>query len=394
MRVGIYLVPLLDHVTGRERGMQGLLEALARLDGANDYYLFVGPGNRRLFQRPESNFHTVVVRLPSLPSRRLWQLGHLYLARWAHRLDVIDLPESPMPGFFSRRAVATVDDITPVLFPSLLPFKGRLFYQKAFTFGVRRLRRITVPSQCTKNDLVTHLSADPGKVTVVSRGVDTRFQPNCCPESVKAVKRKYHLPDRFILYVGTLEPRKNLPRLIKSYRLLRQKGLRHGLVVAGGRGWLYDDVFEAAGRDGLGEHIVFAGHVNEEDLLALYQSADVFAYPSLYEGFGFPVLEAMACGIPVVCSDRGSLPEVAGDAALLVDPTDEPAMAAALDRALHDGDLRRHMVARGLERARQFTWARVARNLLSVYREVAAGGVSRDYEDRATDLRRYCRYGR
>jgi hypothetical protein len=105
MRVGIYLVPLLDHVTGRERVVQGLLDALARLDGANDYYLFVRPGNRRLFQRPEPNFHTVVVRLPSLPSRRLWQLGHLYLARWAHRLDVIDLPESPMPGFF-REMVA------------------------------------------------------------------------------------------------------------------------------------------------------------------------------------------------------------------------------------------------------------------------------------------------
>jgi hypothetical protein len=105
MRVGICLVPLLDHVTGRERGMQGLLDALARLDGANDYYLFVRPGNRGLFQRPQPNFHTVVVRLPSLPSRRLWQLGHLYLARWAHRLDVIDLPESPMPGFF-REMVA------------------------------------------------------------------------------------------------------------------------------------------------------------------------------------------------------------------------------------------------------------------------------------------------
>jgi glycosyltransferase involved in cell wall biosynthesis len=124
----------------------------------------------------------------------------------------------------------------------------------------------------------------------------------------------------------------------------------------------------------LGEHIIFTGHVDEDDLLALYQSADVFAYPSLYEGFGLPLLEAMACGVPVVCSNRASLPEVAGDAALLVDPTDEPAIAAALVRALHDDDLRREMVAKGLRRAREFTWDRAARNLLSVYREVAAGG--------------------
>jgi glycosyltransferase involved in cell wall biosynthesis len=373
MRVGIYIVPLLNHITGRERSMQGLLDALARLDGANDYYLFVRPGNRRLFQRSEPNFHTVVVRLPSLPSRRLWQLGHLYLARWAHRLDVIDLAESPMPGFFSKRATATIYDIAPVLFPSFFPLKGRLFYQKALAFGARHLSRIAVPSQCTKDDVVTHLSADPGKVTVVSRGVDPRFQPARDSEPMAAVKQRYRLPDRFILYVGTIEPRKNLPRLIGAYRRLREEGVRHGLVIAGGRGWLCDDVFEAAGRDGLGEHIVFTGHVDEDDLLALYQSADVFAYPSLYEGFGLPVLEAMACGVPVVCSDRGSLPEAAGDAALLVDPTDESAMAAALARALHDDDLRREMVDRGLRRAREFTWDRVARGFLSVYRDVAAG---------------------
>jgi len=119
-----------------------------------------------------------------------------------------------------------------------------------------------------------------------------------------AVKRRYHLPDRFILYVRTLEPRKNLARLIGAHRRLREEGVRHGLVIAGGRGWLCDDVFEAAGRDGLGEHVIFTGHLNEDELLALHQSADVFAYPSLYEGFGLPVLEAMACGVPVVCLDR------------------------------------------------------------------------------------------
>jgi glycosyltransferase involved in cell wall biosynthesis len=373
MRIGIYLVPLLDRVTGRERGMQGLLDALARLDRVNDYYLFVSPANRRLFERPEPNFHTVVVQLPSLPSRRMWQLGHLYLARWAHRLEVIDLPESPMPGFLSERAVAMVHDITPVLFPSLLPFKGRLFYQKALTLGLKRLGRITVPSQCTRDDLVRHLSADPARVTVVSRGVDPRFQPARHFEPLAAVKRRHHLPDRFILWVGTLEPRKNVARLIGAYRRLREEGVRHGLVIAGGRGWLCDDVFEAAGRDGLGEQVLFTGQVGEDDLLALYQSADVFAYPSLYEGFGLPVLEAMACGVPVVCSDRGSLPEAAGDAALLVDPTDESAMAAALARTLHDDDLRQEMVARGRHRAREFTWDRVARNFLTVYREVAAG---------------------
>ena len=373
MRVGIYLVPLLDRVTGRERVVQGILEALARLDGANDYFLFVSPGNRRLFERPEPNFRTVVVRLPSLPTRRLWQLGHLYLALWAQRLDVIDLSESPMPGFLSAKAVATVYDLAPVLFPSFFPSKGRLFYRAALTLGVRRLGRIMVSSQCIKNDLVTRLSVDPRRVKVVSWGVDPRFEPAQGPQRKAALKRRYGLRDGFILYVGTLEPRKNLVRLIGAYRRLREEGLRQELVIAGGRGWLCEDVFEAADHDGLREHVRFTGRVDEEELLALYQSADVFAYPSLYEGFGLPVLEAMACGVPVVCSDRSSLPEVAADAALLVDPSDESALAAALARALHDEGLRRQMIGRGLRRAQEFTWERVARDFLSVYREVAAG---------------------
>jgi glycosyltransferase involved in cell wall biosynthesis len=182
-----------------------------------------------------------------------------------------------------------------------------------------------------------------------------------------AVRQRYHLPDAMILFVGTIEPRKNLVRLVEAYACLRRQGITHTLVIAGRRGWREDAVFATVERLGLGDHVLFPGYIPEEDLPIVYSLADLFVFPSLYEGFGLPPLEAMASGVPVVCTATSSLPEVVGDAALTVEATDTKALAIAMERALTMPDLRRELIIRGRARAARFTWEDAAHRVLGIY---------------------------
>jgi glycosyltransferase involved in cell wall biosynthesis len=201
------------------------------------------------------------------------------------------------------------------------------------------------------------------------------------PDTLAAVRAKYHLPERFILFVGTIEPRKNLVTLLEAFAALRSGG-RHpglGLVIAGGKGWLYGEFFERLRTLGLEKTVILTGYVPEADLPALLNSAEVFAFPSSFEGFGLPPLEAMACGVPVVCSNATSLPEVVGEAGLLVPPDDAASWTEALGRLLDDAELRGELRARGLARARLYTWEAAAQKTLAVYEAVAGGGVARHF---------------
>jgi len=223
---------------------------------------------------------------------------------------------------------------------------------------------VLADSQATCTDLIAHFGAPPEKVQVLYSGVDARF----CPEKERGeqerLRDKYGIESPYVLSLGTLQPRKNYVRLIKAFANLPLANLR--LYIAGGRGWLYEDIFAEAQKHGDRVHVL--GFVDDADLPALYRGAALFAFPSLYEGFGIPPLEAMACGIPVVCSNASSLPEVAGDAALMVDPFDVDALAEAMARALEDTDLQQEMVAKGLAQAEQFTWEKAARQLLGLFK--------------------------
>ncbi len=202
-------------------------------------------------------------------------------------------------------------------------------------------------------------------------GVNPRFRPADQGE-IDAVRRKYELPDQFVLFVGTIEPRKNLVNLLEALAALKREGHGAKLVVAGRKGWLSAD-FDARLRSlGLESDVTFPGFVPDEDLPAVYSAATVFAFPSWYEGFGIPILEAMACGTPVVCSNTSSLPEVVGDAALMVAPDDVRALKEALGRVLSDPELRGRFTAHGIVRAAPFTWQRTAEQTAAVYRAVAA----------------------
>jgi glycosyltransferase involved in cell wall biosynthesis len=186
---------------------------------------------------------------------------------------------------------------------------------------------------------------------------------------LNSIKQKYHLPDRFILFVGTLEPRKNIIRLLEAYARIKDK-LPHKLVIAGTKGWLYQPIFEAVKRLSLRNNVIFLGYVDDGNLPALYNLADLFVYPSIYEGFGLPVLEAMACGIPVITSNVSSLPEVAGDAAVLVDPYNVKELAGAMKHVLTNASLRKQVINKGFQQAKNFSWKKCARETLKVYEEV------------------------
>lgn len=261
--------------------------------------------------------------------------------------------------------VLTVHDLIFHLFPEYHKPLNYWYLRWTVPLYVRRADALIAVSEATRQDLIRLYGVPPGKVRVIHEAAAPHFRP-APPEEVGRVRSRYGLPPRFLLTVGTIEPRKNLPCLFQA--LARLGGAaRPPLVVAGGKGWLYEETFRTVERLCLGDRVIFLGHVPEEDLPALYAAADLFVLPSLYEGFGLPVLEAMSCGTPVVCSHAASLREVAGDAARYVDPRAPEEMAQALGEVWEDEGLRAALRARGLARATHFSWRRAAEETLALY---------------------------
>jgi len=282
-------------------------------------------------------------------------------------LDCFYSPDFTLPPVRRARTVLTVHDLSFMRVPECSEPGLRRYLLQAVPASVSRADCVLTDSECTRSDVIELLNADAQKVSVVYPGVEPRFRPVQDARVLATVRTRYGLPDRFVLGLGTLQPRKNFGRLIEGYARIRCDLTDNTqLVIAGGKGWLYDDIFRRVEQLGLGKEVHFPGYVDDKDLPALYSLADVFAFPSLYEGFGIPPLEAMACGTPVVTSSVSSLPEVVGDAALLVTPTDVDALAEALREALRGRSLRDKLIQLGFERAKEFTWARGARQVLAL----------------------------
>jgi glycosyltransferase involved in cell wall biosynthesis len=269
--------------------------------------------------------------------------------------------------------VATIHDMIPLLWPQWVTYKHRLVVMAAYARLRRQADCIITPSEATKADVVNHLHISPQRIVVIPWGCEARFQPHGNPEHLAAVQQRYRLPAQYLLFVGTLEPRKNLITLLHAYARLRAEGHAKDvkLVIAGRMGWLYADIFAAVRTLALDTEVIFTGFVHDTDLPALYRGAHLLVFPSLYEGFGLPILEAMASGVPVVTSTTASMPEVAGDAALLVDPHQPEAIAAGIAQVLSQDQLRQAMIEKGLDRAQRFTWERVAQRTLEVYATLA-----------------------
>jgi glycosyltransferase involved in cell wall biosynthesis len=259
-----------------------------------------------------------------------------------------------------------VMDLAFLRFPHLLTDESRRYYGQVGR-AVSRAGAILAISQSTKDDLISLLNVPEGKITVTHLAADPACRTVTDPARLEAVRRAYGLPAGYVLFVGTLEPRKDLPTLLRAFASLGPAAKDICLAIAGRPGWLHEPVYELARTLRLGDRVRFLGGVPAGDLPALYSGARLFVLPSLYEGFGMPVLEAMACGAPVVCADSSSLPEIAGGAALLFPPGDEAALAQAITRLLVDSGLRRQLAERGLVQAARFSWAETARRTLAVY---------------------------
>jgi glycosyltransferase involved in cell wall biosynthesis len=294
---------------------------------------------------------------------------------WCEHIDVFHgLDQSGIPLFVKMgKYIVTIHDVIPLILPWAFPLRHRLVLATAFARIRRQADMVIVPSAAAAEDVVRYLRVDRERIKVIPMGCDARFQPIGDPAPALRLRRRYGLPERYILFVGTLEPRKNLKTLLQAFALLLDEKPQDDpkLVVAGGKGWGHVGMLETTQALGLRDHVLFTGFVDDDDLPGLYRGASLFVYPSLYEGFGLPVLEAMACGVPVITSNRSSLPEVAGDAALLVDPSQPEALAAAMASILNDGELRQALRSKGLIRAQEFTWDAVAQKTLAVYRAVS-----------------------
>ncbi|MGH2679213.1 MAG: glycosyltransferase family 4 protein [Actinomycetota bacterium] len=278
--------------------------------------------------------------------------------------------EHLLPKLTRARSVFTLHDTAYLLFPEYHLPRNRIYLRTMMPRFLRRADRIIAVSENTRRDALRLYPLDPDKIQVIPEGVEPSFRPDVEPGVVAGVRDRYGLPARFILTVGTIEPRKNYPTLVEAYASLRARHSEVGLVIAGGRGWLFERFFEQVRSLGLDDHVVFTGHVPDDDMPALLNAAEVFAFPSEFEGFGLPPLEAMACGIPVVCSNAASLPEVVGEAGVLLPPRDVGGWVGALDRLLADAPLRAGFGARGLARARRFSWDAAAERTIEVYRSV------------------------
>jgi glycosyltransferase involved in cell wall biosynthesis len=374
LRIGIDYTAAVRQGAGIGRYTRSLVGALPALDAENSYRLFVAARGAQGEVPRRPNLSVRQVPLTDRETSILWQRLRLPLPieLFLGRLDLFHSPDFVLPPVLRARTVLTVHDLSFMRVPECAHPVLREYLLRVVPRSVRRADLVLAVSASTQRDVVELLGVPEERVRVIHEGVDERFAPVEDADALLAVRRRYGLARPFILGLGTLQPRKNFCGLIEAFARLRERlGLEHDLVIVGGKGWLYEPIFARVRELGLEGRVRFLGFAADEDLPAIYSLASCLAYPSFYEGFGLPVLEAMACGTPVVTSRSSSLPEVAGTAAVLVDPHDVEELAVALEQVLHDQALRAELRAAGRRRAEGFTWERAARELLASYRALA-----------------------
>lgn len=370
--IAIDYTPAYEQGGGIGRYVREITAALASYDTKTDYRLFVsGAAPTQLPQPIGSNFQWRPTRLTPRWLARIWHRARLPLpvevftgrVGLYHATDFV-LPPT-LPG---TKTLLTVHDLSFIRVPETASPSLRVYLERVVPRSTYQADHILADSEATKRDLIELYSIPPEKITVLLSGVDSRFAPVRDSDEILTTRSRYKISERpYILSLGTVQPRKNYGRLVQALANLRQTGHDIGLVIVGGRGWLEDSIYETIRTTQMKDFVRFTGFADENDLPALYSGATCFALPSLYEGFGIPILEAMACGTPVVTSNVSSLPEVTGEAGLMVNPYDVDEITESLRRLIVSSDLRADLIQRGFEQARRFTWDQSARHLYDIY---------------------------
>ncbi|MDM8527364.1 glycosyltransferase family 1 protein [Anaerolineales bacterium HSG24] len=374
MIIGIDYTAALKQGGGIGRYTRGLITTLAQLDKQTEYRLLTSSDapidNLNPFQK-YSNFSYKSYPFPERWMTIGWHRLYLPISvEWfAGQIDLFHSPNFILPPVRRAKTLLTVHDLSFIRHPQGAVASLRDWLNKVVPRSLARADHILADSESTKTDLFDIYNISPNRVTVVGAGVEERFHPVTEQAILKRVAKSYKLPKKFILGLGTLEPRKNFRGLIEAFSTSAVSKTHH-LIIAGGKGWLYDDIFTAAENSPVKKQIQLIGFVDDADLPALYTLADIFAYPSHYEGFGIPVVEAMACGTPVVCANNSSLPEVAGQAAVQVNATDTDMLAEALYMLATNRDRHIQAMNSGFLQAQKFSWLTAAKRLRTVYQQL------------------------
>lgn len=381
MKIGIDARKILNPEKGEAAGIghytYHLIRHLLDLDKVNEYVLFF---DYRLAERRLKKFRQKNVRIKYLPFHHYKRyLGLVYsrllvtatLAR--ENLDVFHFPAGNIPAKYTGKKVLTVHDLAVWKHPDLFARVERRQARSLSSSALKNVEKIIVVSEATAEDLKVIFKVGPQKIKVIYNGIDKRFFIAPKSSQIKEKRLKYKIKKDYILYLGQLEPRKNLTRLIQGFSELKKRYLEENfqLVIAGKSGWLAKEIRHIATETKYSEDIIFTGYIEPDDLTSIFGGAKLFVFPSIYEGFGLPVMEAMASQVPVVLSDTPALKEVAGIAAVFVNPYNISGLAEAMWRVLSNDSLRKALIEKGLKRAEEFSWKKCAQETLKVYEEVA-----------------------
>jgi len=353
--------------------IRNVLRHLARIDSETEYVLLCQEPDLDVGAQLGHNFRTVLERSPNYSLR---EQVHIPWALRRERPDVFHAPHYVLPPAVRCRSVVTIHDTIHLTFPQYLPNRMAYAYARASMWAAaRRSDRILTVSEASKRDILHFFNVPPEKIEVVYNAIDERFSQEPDPADVARVRERFQLDQRFVLYVGNIKPHKNLVRLIEAFDGLRRNGPDDvKLLIIGDEIARYPALRRAVHQHKLHKHVRFLGYLPDDTLAILYRLASLFVFPSLYEGFGLPPLEAMASGTPVVTSNISSLPEVTGDAAVLVDPYDSGAIESGMRRVLNDPALAAEMRHKGLQRAREFSWERSVAKTWAIYQEIGRKG--------------------
>lgn len=375
-KVAIDIQNLLNTKTGVGHYVYELASSLSELKADADFFLFYFSRNRSLnlpFLNNRARQHRITsqtIRLYGL----LWKyLQFPAIDRFLPKVDILHFPNFFIRPFKHGKCVLTIHDLSFIRYPQFTEPKNLKFLTKQVKMAVHRADKIIADSDFTRNEIIDVYDVTPSNVVTVYPGIRNVFREPVSPRAIESVRKNYNLEGRFILFVGTIEPRKNLLGLIEGFRIMRESSPHFRdvkLVICGMSGWLFETTLKRMEQPDVADGIVRTGYISDEDLPALYSAAEALALPSWYEGFGFPCVEAMACGVPVLCSKDSSMSEITKDASVLVDPARTESIAEGLIRILSDSESRKNLVTKGKLLAKNYLWERTAKETYEVYKSL------------------------
>lgn len=373
MKIGLDFINLYDLNVGLGRYAQQLIDGLTAVDRENEYTLFI---NRKISNQiyvDNPRFHIQVVKTPSRKYAPWNQIYFVFHKKQLQDLDLLHSPVTPLPLLLSKRikTIVTLHDLAWRFFPENFRPEGVVWWRFAWPRSLKKSAHIVVDSESTKQDMLKFYRLPEEKITVIYPYISLHLLETSS-ENLNVLKERYNLPERYILYVGALRKNKNLELLLKAFQILKkEKNISQKLVLAGPKEWGNERIFLEITRLNLENEVIVTGAISDDDLPLIYKSADVFVFPSLYEGFGYPPLEAMACETPVVVSNTSSLPEIVGDAGLYIDPLNPRDIAEKIYQVLSSPSLAEKLRNLGLKRMKQFSMEKMVQKYLEVYKKVS-----------------------